>query len=540
MNFTDRGTDRSRSQIIDGTVIASAGALIVLGSLLNEWFALLVGVGLLLLAFVDLRRLRRHPAGIGSWLRPIAFTVAGIALLVFDPDSTGSGGVVVGAVLMVVGLASLWRAVRSRSSRSENVVGALVAFALATLVLLFPATSLRAVSASIGVVLFGVGFSLVAMTMTGRIGEDERPWQAFVRWIRERQYSPTERRELVDTLYFDGDNTSARLTRFATLLLLAAIIAAFGVAADNVAVVVGAMLISPITAPIMGISAGILLGLRRRTLGALLTLLGGGVGVVALAALIGAIIPSFALERNNLVSTFASPTLIDLAVALAAGAAGGFATARRDVSNSLPGVAVSLTLVPALATAGLLFQTGAFAFGVGALLNFVTNAVAIVLAAAAAFVLTGFAPLRRIEESGQSVRFGLGIAILVVVLVTIPLAWSVEQIIERNDLTTGVEIATREWLGEDSGYEVLDVSLLTDAVEVRLAGTGDLPEVNDLSAQVDETAGRHVDLVVKVIEQKTLVPGGTASTEAAASGAHSGVTYAAVMPPSTRNSVPVT
>ena len=103
MNFTDRGTDRSRSQIIDGTVIASAGALIVLGSLLNEWFALLVGVGLLLLAFVDLRRLRRHPAGIGSWLRPIVFTVAGIALLVFDPDSTGSGGVVVGAVYVVHG-----------------------------------------------------------------------------------------------------------------------------------------------------------------------------------------------------------------------------------------------------------------------------------------------------------------------------------------------------------------------------------------------------------------------------------------------------
>jgi uncharacterized membrane protein len=92
-------------------------------------------------------------------------------------------------------------------------------------------------------------------------------------------------------------------------------------------------------------------------------------------------------------------------VALAAGAAGGFATARRDVSNSLPGVAVSLTLVPALATAGLLFETGAFSFGVGALLTFVTNAVAIVLAAAAAFVLTGFAPLCRIEESGQSVRF---------------------------------------------------------------------------------------------------------------------------------------
>ena len=96
MKFTDRATDRSRSQIIDGTVIASAGFLILLDSLLTEWFALLVGVGLLLLAVVDVRRLRRHPAGIESWLRPIAFTVAGIALLVFDPDTTSSAGIVVG------------------------------------------------------------------------------------------------------------------------------------------------------------------------------------------------------------------------------------------------------------------------------------------------------------------------------------------------------------------------------------------------------------------------------------------------------------
>jgi uncharacterized hydrophobic protein (TIGR00271 family) len=500
-------TAESRIQLIDGTLIACAGVLILLGSVVSDWFELLVGVALLLLAVVDALRMRRETAGFGIWARTITFGAAGAALIVFNPETTNSAGIVVGAVLGVVGIVSLWRALRAPVSRSENVVAALVAFALAALVLLFPATSLRAVSATIGVAMFGIGFAVIAMTLGSRIGEDERPWQAFVRWIRERQYSPKERRELVDTLYFVGDDAAARLTRFTVLLVLAAIIATFGVAADNVAVVVGAMLISPITAPIMGMSAGILLGFRRRTLLALLTLLGSGVGVVALAALIGAIIPEFALERNNLVSTFASPTLIDLAVALAAGAAGGFATARRDVSNSLPGVAVSLTLVPALATAGLLFQAGALVFGVGALLTFVTNAVAIVLAAAVAFVLTGFAPLRRIEESGQSVRFGLGIAILVVVLVTIPLAWSVEQIIDRSDFTTGVEVATREWLGDDSGYEVLDVSLLTDAVEVRLAGTGDLPDVNKLSAEVDEAAGRHVELVVKVIEQRTLVPG---------------------------------
>ncbi len=510
MSPVDQQTPRPRSQIVDGVGMVVAGALILLGAAIAEWFPQLVGSGLLVLAIVDVRRLRRTHAQAAAWARPIAYAAAGIALFLVDPEGTRASGVVIGTVLVVVGLVSLWRAVRSSVARGEHFVTASVAFALAALVLLFPGTSLRAVTACLGFAILAAGFALVVLTLSGRIGGDALPWQAFVVWVREKQYSADERKELVDRLYFAGDDAGARLTRFATLLLLAAIIATLGVAADNVAVVVGAMLISPITAPLMGIAAGILLGLSRRTLWALVTLVGAAVGVVALGALMGVVMPSFFLDRNNLVSTFATPTLIDLAVALAAGAAGGFATARKDVSNSLPGVAVSLTLVPALATAGLLFENGAFAFGFGALLTFLTNAVAIVLAAAAAFVLTGFAPLRRIEESGQSVRFGLGIVVLFVVLVTIPLAWTVEEIIDRNDLVSGVEVATHEWLGENSGYEVLEATLLKEAVEVRIAGTGDLPSVDELSAKVNETANREVELVVKVMEQKTLVPGSPA------------------------------
>lgn len=510
MTPANQETPRPRSQIIDGVGMAVGGVLVLLGSAITDWFPQLVGSGLLILAIVDFRRVRRTHGPAPSWVRPIAYAAAGIALFLVDPEGVRASGAVIGMVLIAVGLVWLWRALRSSEARGERLVGASVAFALAALVLLFPQTSVRAVTASLGFAFLAVGFALVVMTLSGRIGDAAQPWQAFVVWVREKQYSPDERRELVDRLYFVGDDAGARLTRFVTLLLLAAIIATLGVAADNVAVVVGAMLISPITAPLMGIAAGILLGLSRRTLWSLVTLIGAAVGVVALGALIGVVMPTFFLERNNLVSTFATPTLIDLVVALAAGAAGGFATARKDVSNSLPGVAVSLTLVPALATAGLLFEAGAFAFGFGALLTFLTNAVAIVLAAAAAFVLTGFAPLRRIEESGQSVRFGLGIVVLFVVLVTIPLAWTVEEIIDRNDLVSGVEVATHEWLGENSGYEVLEATLLKEAVEVRIAGTGDLPSVDDLSAKVNETANREVELVVKVMEQKTLVPGSSA------------------------------
>ncbi len=508
MNTAEASPKLVRLLVIEGAGIAVGGLLLLLGAALQDGFSILAGAGMLVLALFDMLRLRRLQSPAGSWIRPAASAVAGVVLIVMDPDIGTTAGIVVGSVLIVGGLVAIWRSLRSADEQWEYIVAGLVEFALAALVMLFPAIALRAVTAALGVTLLIVGAAVIAMALTGRIDEATRPWDAFRAWVRDQQYSPTERRDLVASLYFVGVDSRKRFTRFATLLLLAAVIATFAVVADNVAVVIGAMLISPITAPLMGIAAGILLGYGRRTLLALATLVGAAAAVVALAALIGVMIPSFSLERNSLISTFATPTLIDLAVALAAGAAGGFATARKDVSNSLPGVAVSLTLVPALAAAGLLFQAGAVSFGFGALLTFVTNAVAIVLAASIAFVMTGFAPLRRIEASGQSVRLGLGLVVLIVVLVTIPLAWTVEQIIDRNDLVTGVEVETLEWLGENSTYEVLEVSLLKDSVEVRIAGTGDLPSLEDLIARVNEKASREVSLVVKVIEQKTLAPGG--------------------------------
>lgn len=508
MSTVETDANLKRRVVIEGVGIAVGGSLILLGAIVEDWFSISVGAGLLVLALLDVLRLRRLGAATGSWLRPASSAVAGAVFVVVDPNVGRTAGILVGSVLIVGGLVWIWKSLRSPDEQWELIVMAMVEFALAALVILFPGAALRAVTASVGIALLVVGGAVVAMALAGRVDEATRPWAAFRSWVRDQQYSPTERQDLVSSLYFVGTDARKRFTRFATLLLLAAVIATLAVVADNVAVVIGAMLISPITAPLMGIAAGILLGYRRRTLWALATLVGAAVVVVALAALIGAMIPSFSLERNNLLSTFATPTLIDLVVALAAGAAGGFATARKDVSNSLPGVAVSLTLVPALAAAGLLFQEGAVSFGFGALLTFVTNAVAIILAASVAFVMTGFAPLRRIEASGQSVRLGLGLVVLSVVLVTIPLAWTVEQIIDRNDLVTGVEVETIEWLGENSTYEVLDVSLLKEAVEVRIAGTGELPAVSGLIARVNEKAGRQIELVVKVIEQRILSPGG--------------------------------
>jgi len=106
------------------------------------------------------------------------------------------------------------------------------------------------------------------------------------------------------------------------------------------------------------------------------------------------------------------------------------------------------------------------------------------------------------------VRLGLGLVVLIVALLTIPHAWTVEQLIDRNDLVGGVELEAIEWLGDASSHEALDVSLVEEAVEVRIAGTGDLPPVDGLMGLVNEKTGREIELVVKVIERRMLTSGG--------------------------------
>ena len=69
MSPVDQQTPRPRSQIIDGSGMAVAGALVLLGAAITDWFPQLVGSGLLMLAIVDVRRLGRTRPPVAAWAR---------------------------------------------------------------------------------------------------------------------------------------------------------------------------------------------------------------------------------------------------------------------------------------------------------------------------------------------------------------------------------------------------------------------------------------------------------------------------------------
>ncbi|MFK7739174.1 MAG: DUF389 domain-containing protein [Planctomycetota bacterium] len=201
---------------------------------------------------------------------------------------------------------------------------------------------------------------------------------------------------------------------FVALTSLSTVIAAFGLLQNSAAVIIGAMLIAPLMTPILGVGLAITQGnaqLARRAAQAIL--LGVGTAFV-LAAIVGYCDDTSGELRVASDEMLARgwPGLLDLFVAFASGLAAAYAHSRPGLIAALPGVAIAAALVPPIATSGLAFSSGDYELAYGALLLFVTNMVAIVLAAAFSLWAVGL----RQQRSTWLRHVGNGLVVLVLAL----------------------------------------------------------------------------------------------------------------------------
>ena len=176
-----------------------------------------------------------------------------------------------------------------------------------------------------------------------------------------------------------GADRRRKSSAFWVLLVLASVIASAGVVSDSTATVIGAMIVAPLMTPILGSALAIVLADRRQVLKNVGLVLAGAAAVIAIGYLVGLIyqLPVDA-ANNSQVAARVSPRLIDLVAALATGAVGAFALVRSDVSDTLPGVAIAISLVPPLVVVGLTLESGVPDESLGALLLFGTNVAAII------------------------------------------------------------------------------------------------------------------------------------------------------------------
>ena len=162
------------------------------------------------------------------------------------------------------------------------------------------------------------------------------------------------------------------------VLIFAIIIASLGLNTDSTPVVIGAMLISPLMGPIIGMGLGIGIadfGLLKRSFKNISMAVLGSLAASAIYFLIS---PQYEGSSQLLART--SPSIYDVFVALFGGAAGFVSIACRNKGQVMPGVAIATSLMPPLCTAGYGIATWQMNFFLGALYLFFTNMVFILFA----------------------------------------------------------------------------------------------------------------------------------------------------------------
>ncbi|NTU71255.1 MAG: DUF389 domain-containing protein [Coriobacteriia bacterium] len=285
-----------------------------------------------------------------------------------------------------------------------------------------------------------------------------------------------------DIIMFEEPGLRERLVRFAVLLVLASAIATFGLISDSVATVIGAMIVAPLMLPIMGLAFAISIGDRK----AVLSSIAVGFGGIATAILVGWLLSmpwsGFNPEVNGQIMARTAPRLIDLCAAIATGLAGAFAMSRRDVSDTLPGVAIAISLVPPLANVGILLGAGRADLAAGSMLLFITNYCAILLAGSAMFGLLGFPRVAMAERSPAARRVAVIVVIVLAVVISVPLGYQTYQVARTNISESRVHDAADAWLA-GTDFRVLAVSA-EDDILLSVSGMGKLPSTAPLQASL--------------------------------------------------------
>jgi uncharacterized hydrophobic protein (TIGR00271 family) len=331
-------------------------------------------------------------------------------------------------------------------------------------------------------------------------------------WLGERDIGIERRQAIADTLYFEGTDSRRKIVSYVTMLALSVAIASLAVLQDSTAVIIGAMLIAPLMTPIMGCAAGLVAGWRNRVVTSLGVIVASVVTAVGLAWILASWVPGLVpLDANYQVLSRASPTLLDMAVALAAGAAGAYATVDSRVSQSLTGVAIAVALVPPLSVVGVTLEAGRFHAAGGAFLLFTTNLVSIIIASMVVFVLVGFSPARKILEERKTIADLVSAVTVAAILIMVPLGLSGRGIIEASQRYGRVHEEVGQWLGPDSTLKLDRIEIRPGEAIVLLSGSGEVPDIARLEQALAQRLGRQLPVTVEYFSSVIVTSAGQVS-----------------------------
>ncbi len=253
-------------------------------------------------------------------------------------------------------------------------------------------------------------------------------------------------------------------------LIFAIFIASIGLNVNSTAVIIGAMLISPLMGPIMGL--GLSVGINDFSL---LKKSLRNMSVAVVISIITSSIYFYISPLNEAQSELLSrtiPTIYDVLIALFGGFAGIVAGSSKEKGNVIPGVAIATALMPPLCTAGFGIATGNFYYFIGAAYLFFINAVMISLST---FLFVRFLkfPLKQEVDKAQTIKVKRYIYIIVTITI-LPSIYFAYQIVQETIFkTNAANFMNKEFIFNQS--QVIDKMYSysrndSSKIEVLLAG----------------------------------------------------------------------
>ncbi|MEM8807005.1 MAG: DUF389 domain-containing protein [Cyanobacteria bacterium P01_G01_bin.38] len=247
---------------------------------------------------------------------------------------------------------------------------------------------------------------------------------------------------------------SALSPSYFALIGSSCLIATLGLIISSAAVIIGAMIIAPLMLPIRGFAFAALEGdsdLLRRSSSAIAL---GTMIAILFSWLVGLLIgiPEYGPE----VLARIKPTLIDLLIALVAGAIGTYAKIKPQLGDALPGTAIAVALMPPLCVVGLTLSQGQWEYSGGAFLLYFTNLLGINLAGTLVYFFAGYT---RSTEFSRTLSWA--VSTILIALLVIPLALSLQQLIQQAQLEDALQrILVQRPISDRQDIELIKTRIL--------------------------------------------------------------------------------
>ncbi|MDY6938147.1 MAG: DUF389 domain-containing protein, partial [Cyanobacteriota bacterium] len=252
------------------------------------------------------------------------------------------------------------------------------------------------------------------------------------------------------------------------LTVASCLIATSGLLLGSPAVIIGAMIIAPLMRPLRGLALGALEGdLSLFRCSALCAAIGASMAI-GLSWMLGRLVGIPETEFSGEILARTQPNLVDLGIAMTAGAVGGFAKIRPKLSDTLAGTAIAVALMPPLCVVGLglsVVTPRGFEASQGAFILYLTNLLGITLACMLVFVWGGY----YIENSKITRAISSTVALTIILFV--PLALSLWELLRQVQLRSTLrDILLRRTITVGQQVELLDtrINWKTEPPEVYL------------------------------------------------------------------------